>query len=408
MGKVMRASAVAIVLAGVFALAQGAEQPPIKIGAINPFSGPMAQYGAEVTRGFELAADQVNASGGVLGRKVEIVQGDASNAQQGIQAVDLLMNKDKVDLFEGTYTSAISNAASDAAARHNKVYLETIALAEELTDRGLPNYMRTGPNAGMFANATADTVKDLIAPALKKDVKSLKVWLEHEDSIYGTSIAQKQKKLLEGLGVKIVGVGAHSGRAIDLTDSILRAKKAEPDIYIETGYVADGNLLLKTAKEHGFKPAVTLFIGTGDTPETLSAVGQEMVDGMLVIAYPRTDVNEAFAPGVKAYLTAYRNKYKGDPIQTQSLTSYVGTLMLFDAIKAAGSLEPDKVRAAAAKMDKPVGSYPNGFGVKFDDKFQNTRAIPTTVQWQGGKPVTVFPKAAAPAGAALKSMARGG
>jgi len=64
------------------------------------------------------------------------------------------------------------------------------------------------------------------------------------------------------------------------------------------------------------------------------------------------------------------------------------------------------VRAAAAKMDKPLGSYPGGYGVKFDSNFQNTRALPVVVQWQSGVPVTVFPKEAASAGVALKNFPR--
>lgn len=383
-----------------------AQQPTLKIGAINPFSGPMAQYGAEVTRGFELAADKVNAGTGVLGRKVEIVQGDASTPQQGIQAVELLMNRHKVDFFAGTYTSGISNTASDAAMRFDRVYLETIALAEELTTRGLPNYLRTGPNAETFALSTVDTLRDLVAPALKKQFKDLKVWLEHEDSIYGTGIAQKQKRMLEAFGVKVVGMGAHSARSVDLNDSVLRMKVAAPDVLVETGYVADGNLLLKTMREQGMKPAATVFIGTGDTPETLQAMGSANLEGLLVIAYPRFDVSESFAPGVKGFLNAYRAKYKTDPIQTQSLTSYVGSQILFEAIQTAGSTEPQKVLAAAAKMDKPVGSYVNGFGVKFDKNFQNQRAVTTTVQWQNGKVVTVFPKTAVNPGVTLKNLAR--
>lgn len=381
-------------------------QQPIKIGVINPFTGPMALYGGEATRGFELAVDQVNAAGGVLGRKVELVRGDASNPQQAIATIEQLVSKEKVDLFAGTYTSAVSNAASDAALRYNKLYWETLALAQDLTDRGLPNYVRTGPNGGTFAASTVDTLRDLIAPALKKNMKDLKVWLEHEDSIYGTSIAQTQKRLLEAFGVKVVGVGAHSARTIDLTDTVLRAKQANPDVLIQTGYVSDGNLLLRTSREQGFKPAAMLWLGTGDTPETLESVGAPSLDGVLVIAYPRTDVVETFGPGAKALLNAYRAKYKTEPIQTQTLTAYVGMQILFDAIKIAGSMDVEKVRAAAAKMDKPHGSYANGYGVKFDKNFQNVRAGTTTVQWQSGKLVTVFPKEAVSAGATLKSLAR--
>jgi branched-chain amino acid transport system substrate-binding protein len=346
------------------------------------------------------------AKGKPLGRRVQIVNGDASNPQQGIQAVEQLMNRDKVDFFGGTYTSGISNTASDSAMRFDRVYLETIALAEDLTLRGLPNYLRTGPNAETFAISTIDTLRDLVAPAIKKPFRDLKVWIEHEDSSYGSSIGQKQKRLLEAFGLKVVGFGSHSARTVDLNDTVLRMKVAAPDVVVETGYVADGNLLLKTMRDQGFKPAATVFIGTGDTPETLQAQGAAGVEGLLVITYPRSDVSEKFAPGVKTFLEAYRAKYKTDPIQTQSLTSFVGSQILFEAIQVAGSTEPQKVLAAAAKMDKPIGTYLNGFGVKFDKNFQNLRAVTTTVQWQDGKVVTVFPKTAVNPGVVLKPMTR--
>ena len=393
--------------AGALALTLAAQaQTAIKIGAINPYSGPLALYGTEVTRGYELAVDQVNAAGGLLGRKVELVRGDAANPQQGIATVEQLVTKDKVDLFTGTYISAISTTASDAALRYNKLYWETNAVAQSLIDRGLPNFVRTGPDGGTFAMTAVATVRDLIAPSLKKEMKDLKVWIEHEDSIYGTSIAEAQKRMLEAFGTKVVGVGAHSARSIDLNDTVLRAKQASPDVLIQIGYVPDGNLLFRTARDQGFKPAAMLWVGTGDTPETLEAVGAASLEGVLVVGYPRTDVAEAFGPGAKGYLAAYRAKYKSEPIAPQGMASYTGLLILFEAIKAAGSIEMEKVRAAAAKMDKPTGSYPTGFGVKFDKGFQNQRATLTATQWQGGKMVTVFPKNAVPAGVTLKGLAR--
>src|SRR5579859_7952090 len=119
-----------------------AAQEPIRIGAINPYSGPVALYGDEVSRGYQLAIDEANAKGGVLGRKLELLRGDASNPQQGIAAVEKLANQDKTDFFTGTYISAVSNAASDAALRYSKIYWDTNALAAELTERGLPNFIR--------------------------------------------------------------------------------------------------------------------------------------------------------------------------------------------------------------------------------------------------------------------------
>ena len=395
------------VLAGAAALAPLAHaQQPIKIGAINPYSGPLALYGTEVTRGYELAVDQINAAGGVLGRKVELVRGDAANAQQGIATVEQLATRDKVDIFTGTYVSSISLTASDTAARYSKLYWETNAIVQSLVERGLPNFVRTGPDSGTFAATAVATVRNLIAPALKKEMKDLRIWLEHEDSIYGTSVAEAQKRMLETLGAKVVGVGAHSARAIDLNDSVLRAKQANPDVLIQTGYVPDGNLLFRTAREQSFKPAAMLWVGTGDTPETLEAVGAASLEGVLVVGYPRTDIAESYGPGVKAYLAAYRAKYKNDPIAPQGMAAYTGLLILFETIKAAGSIETEKVRAAAAKMDKPEGSYPTGFGVKFDKNFQNVRVGLTATQWQAGKMVTVFPKNAVLPGVLLKPLAR--
>ena len=386
--------------------AVGASAQTLKIGAINPYSGPLALYGTEVTRGYELAVDQINASGGLLGKKVELVRGDASNPQQGIATVEQLAVKDKVDSFIGTYISGISLTASDAAMRYNKLYWETNAVAVNLTERGLPNFIRSGPDGNAFAVTSVNVIRSLIAPNLKKDIKGLKVWIQHEDSIYGTGIAQTQRKLLTEAGAQVVGVGAHPARTIDMNDSVLRAKQAAPDVLVQTGYVPDGNLLLRTIREQGFKPGAILMVGTGDTPETLEAIGAAYLEGVLVIGYPRHDITESFGPGQGTYLAAYRAKYKAEPIAPQGMAAYSGALIMAEAIKAAGSVDPEKVRAAAAKLDKPESSYPSGFGAKFDQNMQNVRAWFTASQWQSGKMVTVFPQKAALPGVTLKPLAR--
>jgi branched-chain amino acid transport system substrate-binding protein len=377
---------------------------PIKIGAVNPYSGVMGIYGVELTRGFELAVDQVNAAGGVLGRPIELVRGDASNPQQAIAAVEQLVNKDKVDLLIGSYTSGISNAASDKALQLNRFYLETTALAPELTMRGLPNYVRTGPDGLNFTVGATQTIKNLIAPSLKKDVKDLKVWIEHESGIYGTALSQSLKRLLEAEKIQVVGMGAHAASTVDVTDTILRASRTMPDVFVQIGYVPDGNLLLRTAREQGFKPGAMLWVGVGDTPETLNAMGAASIEGLLVVCYPRTDINENFGPGAKNYLAAYRAKYKSDPIAPQSMNGFAGMLMLVEAMKIAGGTDSDKIHQAFSKLDKPMGSYVTGYGAKFDSNFQNQAAFPVTAQWQSGKLVTVYPARAIAPGSELKKL----
>lgn len=378
--------------------AQGRE---LRLGAINPLSGALALYGDELTRGYELAADAVNARGGVLGRRVVIVRGNASTPQEGIAAVEQLANRERVEVFIGTYISAVANAASEAALANDKLYWDTNALAAELTDRGLENFVRSGPWSGAFAARSVEVTTKLLAEALGKQPRDLRVWLEHEDSIYGTSIVREQERLLREAGVQLAGIGAHNFRAVDLNPSILRARNATPDVWVQTGYIPDTNLLLRTSRDQGFKPGAMLLVGTGDTFETLEALGREFLEGIMVVSFPRPDVNERFGPGASAFLAAYRAKHGRDPIAPQAMAAYVGAQILLETIAAAGSTQIRAVRAAAAQMDKPLFSYATGFGVKFDQKFQNTRAFPAVAQWQEGRMLTVFPTEAVGEGTRL-------
>ena len=392
----------ALVAAAACGTAQ-AQQPPLKIAAINPYSGPLAQYGDDCARGYQLAVDEFNARGGVLGRKVELLRGDATNPQQGIAAVDQLATRENVEIFVGTYISAISAAASDAALRHNRVYWDTNALAAELTERKLPNFIRSGPYGVSFASTGIRAVSELIIPALKKTPQTTTVWIEHEDSIYGKTVSDAQKLELERRGIKVLGHSAHNARATDVTESVLRVKRARPDIWMQTGYVPDTNLLLKTAREQGFRPPAILLTGTGDTVETADAAG-DFIEGVLVVAYAWADVPEKYSPGTQAFMASYRKAHNRDPIAPQTMAAYSGMKILLETVQAAGGTEPAKVRAAALALDKPFYSYTGGYGAKFDDKLQNIRAFPTVIQWQSRKQVTVFPPEARPAGVNLVNV----
>ena len=397
--------AAASVLATSFA-SRARAADPIKIGAINPYSGGAALYGDETTRGYELAAGIANARGGVLGQPIAIVRGNATNPQEGMAVVEQLAGREKVNAFIGTFISAVSNAASEAALNNGKLYWDTNALAAQLTERGLPNFIRSGPNSADFAEQSVAAVTGLVAEGLGKQPKDLTVWIQHEDSIYGTTIAKDQQAGLRKAGVQVVGVNAYSARAIDQTDVILRARNANPDVWLSTGYTADSNLMLRTARDQGFKPRAMLITGSADTFETLDALGKEYLEGLLIVTYPRADINPAYGPGAPDFLAAYRKAYNRDPIAPQGFTAFVGAEIMFQAIQAAGSVDYEKVRAAASAMDLPLGSQANGFGVKFDGKMQNTRAKPIVAQWQNGTPVTVFPEKAAPAGIKLVDLAR--
>lgn len=382
-----------------------AQETPIRIGAVNPYSGAMAQYGDEVTRAYEMAAKAANATGGLLGRQVEILRGNATTPQEALGAVEQLIGREKVDILIGTYVSAISNSASEGALNYGKLYWETNALAVSLTERGLPNYARSGPSSNEFARRGVEAAVELVTPALGKQPTELVVWIEHEDSSYGSSIKDEQLRLFTEMGIT-PQVGAHSAKAIDVTDSILRAKEAAPDLWINNGYVGDTNLLLRAARDQGFAPPALMLSGVGDTPETLDALGAEFLEGVLLVSYPRPDLPESYAPGAGQFLADYRAAYNRDPIAPQGMNAYVGAKILFDAIKSAETVDYEAVIEAARAMDIPAGSYETGYGVAFDDTMQNTRALPVVAQWQSGQVKAVYPQEAVSGGTAVVNLPR--
>jgi branched-chain amino acid transport system substrate-binding protein len=367
----------------------------LKIGVINPFSGPNAPGGEAIFQGYAIAAEEANADGGVLGKKVVLVRGDASAPEQGISEVNRLATSENVDLFAGTYLSGISNTASETALRYGKVYWDTNATAGNLTERGLENFFRSGPMADQFAQVAGEAVRELIPENVGKDIADLKVCVTHEESIYGTTISERVVDSLKEAGAEVTANIAYPASAPDLGNVILRCQGTSPDVWVQTGYVADGNLLLRTANQQNWKPKARLLIGTGDTRLNLDAVGKDILEGVFVVGYPHFDIEQSYAPGSQEFLKTYKDEHGSAPTFPQTMTAYAGMKMLFDALEEAGSTEPGDVEKVVTAWDKPLGSYATGYGAKFDENHQNVMALPLVVQWQDGKVVTVYPDEAA-------------
>ena len=139
-----------------------------------------------------------------------------------------------------------------------------------LTERGLPNFVRSGPDGANFADVSAARG----ARAHRAGARQAADGPQGVDRARGLDLRHvdrraRRRSSSRPPGVKVVGVGAHNFRAIDLTDSCCAPSDAAPDVWIQTGYVPDGNLLLRTPRDQGFKPPAILFVGTGDTFETL-------------------------------------------------------------------------------------------------------------------------------------------
>ena len=376
----------------------GGGEKPIRVGVIVPLSGAFAAEGQEVKRGYEMALAE--AGGQVEGRKVELVTGDAMAPDAAIAETDRLATREKVDLFVSSYATPASQAGSEAAARQRKVWIETHAITDSLTKRGLENYIRVGARAVDFANASASFVVDGLGPKLGQ---GRKVFVEHEDGPYGTAVAETQMAALQKAGYTVVG-GKHKAAATDVTDSVLAAKRADPDVWLMTGYAPDSGLLLRTAAAQGFKPKATVLTGAGDTKAVYQAVGAKDLTGTFVVAYTSPIVKSTYAPGNEKFYADYKQKFNAEPLGTVANTGYSGmtaALKLLKESKAATDI-PALGKAAAA-VDVPLGQQPNGWGLKLDGDRQNTRIRLLAVQWrEDGTVPAVWPAEAAVDGQTLQ------
>jgi branched-chain amino acid transport system substrate-binding protein len=313
--------------------------------------------------------------------------------EETVAEVQRLATRENVGMFVGTFASPASQAGSETAQRAGKVWWETHALTDALTERGIEGYLRSGARASDFASASVDFVREGLAPRLGED---LTVFIEHEDGPYGTSVGETQVRQLREAGFEVV-VGEHSAAATDVTESVLAAKRADPDVWMITGYVPDDNLLLRTAQAQDFDPPATVLVGIGDGRPTFEAVGPRGLTDTFVVAYSSRLSDEGWAPGSQEWLTSYREKYDAEPLGTVSMTAYTGMTAALRAVEAAGGdTEIAAFRKAAMGLDIPEGELPNGWGLKFDESGQNTRVRLLAVQWrEDGTVPAVYPEAAA-------------
>ena len=374
------------------AAAQGGE---IKFGALYPFSGGLALLGDESFRGLEVAVEERNAAGGVLGRQIRLAKGDAVDQNQAIGEVRRLMSVERVTAVFGTYASPLAFAATQVTELQGVPYFEMGAISDPITERGFRYVFRTCPRSSDFGAATVGGIVDALAPAYGVDPKTLKIAILHEDALYGQTVSGFQEAQIRQRGLNQVEKLAYSARSVDLSSVIQRLRGVSADIVLHTGYQNDIVLFFRGMQEANWKPRMVIGSGAGySLTDTARAVGPAF-NGVMNVDFTQFAVNEQYAPGVSAFVDLYKRRYGSDPRSGHSLANYFGARVYLDAVQRAGSTDKDRIRTAVLATDVAEGTTPTGWGVRFDERGQNTRVRPFLLQWQGGRQVTVFPAQAA-------------
>ncbi|HZY54398.1 MAG TPA: ABC transporter substrate-binding protein [Reyranella sp.] len=337
-------------LAGVSALAAAsfalpaAAEDTIKIGELNSYK-IFAAFLEPYKKGWEMAVEEVNAAGGVLGKKIEIVsRDDNGNPADAVRVAEELLSREKVAFLIGTFPSNVGLAVADFAKQRKTLFIAGEPLTDKIVwDNGNAYTFRLRTSTYM---QTAMLIPD--AAKLKK-----KRWaIVYPNYEYGTSATAAFKKLLKQKqpDVEFVAEQAPPLGKIDAGAVAQALADAKPDAIFSSLFGADLAKFVREGSQRGLFKNVEVFDLLGGEPEYLDPLKDEAPVGWYVTGYPWYGID---TPEHKKFLAAYQAKYKDYP-RLGSIVGYSLTMAAVAAIKKAGSLDQDKLVAAMANL--PVGT----------------------------------------------------
>lgn len=402
---VIRALAAAFVGATFSATfsASAQAQQEIKIGVIYPLTGPAASTGAELKSALELAADIINngakgvaglpfASGGGLpnlkGAKIKLVFADhQGNPQTGASEAERLISQEKVVALVGSYFSNVTATASQVAERYGVPFLNPESSSATLTQRGFKWFFRTTPHDDLFVHNFFDFMKELEA---KKKMKIGTIATFNENTLWGNETTKLEAKLAPDNGYNIVKQVTYPAKSTQLTSEVQTLKAAAPSLVMQSSYLGDALLSMKTYKELGFSPDMILANNAGFTDtEFIRTLGK---DAEYVITREVWALDLAAKNPLIREVNALFNARTKSNFTGNSSRTFTGLMVIADAINRAGSTEPEAIRKALVATNIPASALimPWG-GVKFDESGQNTLGRGILVQIVGGTYHTVYP-----------------
>lgn len=362
---------------------QSKQVETIKIGAIHPLTGPLAYEGNQITKAMELAIDEVNKAGGIKslgGAKLELINGDSEGSpEKAVSELKRLVREGVVTLA-GTYTSSSAFPATQEAEKLGTPFVTTIAVAPNIMDRGFKYSFRIQPNAEVMAQDFLKYINTIKTP----DIQT--IGIIHEDSLFGSTIADVVEKNIGTTGLKVVSRVPYPAATATLSSEVNKLTAAGPDLIIGVGYYRDETLMLKTLKEQkaNVKAIIGIANGAFSDPKLPKDLGEA---ANLVI-----DVNYHINPNsekAKQVAAAFKEKY-GSEISSHALYGYTAGQVIADAIERAGSVDKGKIRDALAQTNLSDHILPHG-PIKFGPDGENVNAAAVMTQIQNGKHVVVFP-----------------
>ena len=349
--KVLVFMGLALLLAAGPALAAGA---PVKIGAMFIKSGKVGGYGKHGCQAIQLAVEEINAAGGILGRKLEAICEDTKLKKDvALALAEKFVKQDKVDFLMGPTSSGLAMALSEFAKNNKKILVATQAATDALTGAKFHPYIfSTLSNAMMHARSGA---------YLMAAMPYKRYMVVGPDYNYGHSSWKMFKDKLKELrpDVEFVGELFPKFFAKDYSAEIKKIQELKPDAVWSPLWGEDAVNFIKQALPTGIFKDIKFAFPCAGALEVLVPMGKDMPDGILVssryfFTSPDSDMN-------KRFVAAYQKKF-GEYPDYMAGETYAGVYFLKAAAERAGSTDADKIIAAVEK--EPLAfETPEGFKI---------------------------------------------
>ena len=313
-----------------------AQSGPIKIGVVTPLSGTYTPIGEQVKMGLDLAAKEINAAGGINGRKIDLIYEDEeANPAVATQKAEKLFQVEKVDFLTGTVNSGSTLAVGQLAERNNKLIATTVSFADSITaDKCSPNVFRVNARAGMQSAALAAWVD--------KEIPKANIFFIGPDYEMGRRTVSAFKKASTEKGAKDVGEVFAPLDNKDYSPYFGQGRAAKPNVIYTSVAGNDTVRLFTQMDEYGVNKGVTIVGASGTvTSQNMGAIGKSANGFVTGVGYsPKLD-----NPANKKFVADFQKAYNKLP-DLYGADSY-GLLYFYKAaVEKAKSTETDKVRNA--------------------------------------------------------------
>jgi branched-chain amino acid transport system substrate-binding protein len=378
-----------------------ADAKPLKIGASLPLTGDFSEPGKAAEQGYKVWQEMINAKGGLLGRKVELViKDDASNQNTVVSDYNALISGDKVDLLLGTFSSLLNLPASAVAERARMLYVEPAG--------GNPDIFNRGFKTIFFAQqATADHQGDTWAnwlvsqPADKKPKTAAYPTL---DDPFAGPTSEGIEKILKAGGIETVYRKTYTADTKNF-DAIANAVKAKnPDLVVLGTQFEDGVGLLRALGKVGFSPKwlyQTNAPSFGD--QYAEGVGAENTEGVF---YGVSHSQESDTPGNPEFVAKYKEMFGGESVPEDAADAYAAAQVLQATVEANKTVERDDQLKLADWLR--TNQVPTVLGTLAWNENGSPKGEFLVGQWQSGKPEIVLPQDAATSESIVEGYKPGG